>query len=217
MRNRLEIFALCAVLLLLPVFLEANAQAMEGSTPVYYNPDGGTYYHLDPDCASVAKEWRDRFDEFPYDSLFKSHWYLLPCSACVDIATQFLWEGEKEFRDAVPVLEQQLKELRPPTKCGGQEDHPPAGVWGRAPKPYAAASSTSVASVRRTQETRLSPNSGVFQRSAPRPTRTRGYLLRIFLRQHPFNEQPIAHGGIIDEHMCESMMPKDPHIFGSRG
>ncbi len=111
MRNRLEIFALCAVLLLLPVFLEANAQAMEGSTPVYYNPDGGTYYHLDPDCASVAKEWRDRFDEFPYDSLFKSHWYLLPCSACVDIATQFLWEGEKEFRDAVPVLEQQLKEL----------------------------------------------------------------------------------------------------------
>ena len=95
MRNRLEIFALCAVLLLLPVFLEANAQAMEGSTPVYYNPDGGTYYHLDPDCASVAKEWRDRFDEFPYDSLFKSHWYLLPCSACVDIATQFLWEGEK--------------------------------------------------------------------------------------------------------------------------
>lgn len=58
MRNRLEIFALCAVLLLLPVFLEANAQAMEGSTPVYYNPDGGTYYHLDPDCASVAKEWQ---------------------------------------------------------------------------------------------------------------------------------------------------------------
>lgn len=111
MRNRLEIFALCAVLLLLPVFLEANAQAVEGSTPVYYNPDGGTYYHLDPDCASVAKEWRDRFDEFPYDSLFKSHWYLLPCSACVDVATQFLWEGEKEFRDAVPVLEQQLKEL----------------------------------------------------------------------------------------------------------
>ena len=111
MRNRLEIFALCAVLLLLPVFLEANAQAMEGSTPVYYNPDGGTYYHLDPDCASVAKEWRDRFEEFPYDSLFKSHWYLLPCSACVDVATQFLWEGEKEFRDAVPVLEQQLKEL----------------------------------------------------------------------------------------------------------
>lgn len=51
-----------------------------------------------------------RFEEFPYDSLFKSHWYLFPCSACVDVATQFLWEGEKEFRDAGPVLEQQLKE-----------------------------------------------------------------------------------------------------------
>ena len=43
----------------------------------------------------------------------------------------------------------------------------PAGLWGRAPKPYAAAFSTSVASVRRTQDTRLSPNSGVFQRSEP--------------------------------------------------
>ena len=53
------------------------------------------------------------------------------------------------------------------TKCGVQGDHPPAGVWGRAPKPYAAAFFVSVASVRRTQETRLSPNSGVFQRSEP--------------------------------------------------
>lgn len=112
MRNRLKIFAFCAVLLLLPVFLEANAQAMEGSTPVYYNPDGGTYYHLDPDCASVAKEMARQFEEFPYDSHdSKATGHLLPCSACVDVATQFLWEGEKEFRDAVPVLEQQLKEL----------------------------------------------------------------------------------------------------------
>ena len=41
----------------------------------------------------------------------------------------------------------------------------PAGVWGRAPKPYAAACFASVASARRAQETRLSPKSGVFQRS----------------------------------------------------
>ena len=41
----------------------------------------------------------------------------------------------------------------------------PAGVWGRAPKPYAAAFFVSVASVRRTQETRLFPKPGVFQRS----------------------------------------------------
>lgn len=54
MRNRLEIFALCAVLLLLPVFLEANAQAMEGSTPVYYNPVGGTYYHW----IRIAPAWQ---------------------------------------------------------------------------------------------------------------------------------------------------------------
>ena len=51
------------------------------------------------------------------------------------------------------------------TKCGVQGDHPPAGVWGRAPKPYAAAFFVSVASVRRTQETRFFPKPGVFQRS----------------------------------------------------
>ena len=51
------------------------------------------------------------------------------------------------------------------TKCGVQGDHPPAGVWGRAPKPYAAAFFVSVASVRRTQETRLFPKPWVFQRS----------------------------------------------------
>ena len=57
--------------------------------------------------------------------------------------------------------------LRLLTKCGVQGDHPPAGVWGRAPKPYAAAFFASVASVRRTQETRLFPKPRVFQRSEP--------------------------------------------------
>ena len=58
------------------------------------------------------------------------------------------------------------------TKCGVQGDHPPAGVWGRAPKPYAAACFASVASARRAQETRLSPKSGVFQRSEGPSIRT---------------------------------------------
>ncbi len=53
------------------------------------------------------------------------------------------------------------------TKCGVQGDHPPAGGWGRAPKPYAAAFFVSVASVQRTQETRLFPKPGFFQRSDP--------------------------------------------------
>ena len=57
--------------------------------------------------------------------------------------------------------------LRLLTKCGVQGDHPPAGVWGRAPKPYAAAFFVSVASVQRTQETRLFPKPGFFQRSEP--------------------------------------------------
>ena len=43
------------------------------------------------------------------------------------------------------------------TKCGVQGPQAPAGVWGRAPKPYAAAFFASVASARRAQETRISP------------------------------------------------------------
>lgn len=109
MRKRLWIPVICAALLLLPALSAANAQSLDGSTPVYHNPEGGTYYHLDPNCSSVAKEWRNEFEEFPYDDLFKSHWYLLPCSTCA--SNQFLWEGEKEFRDAVPALDQQLKDL----------------------------------------------------------------------------------------------------------
>ena len=42
-------------------------------------------------------------------------------------------------------------------------------------------------------------------------------LLWGFLCQHPFDEQAIAHGGIIDEHISASMMPAGNHPFGSRG
>ena len=41
------------------------------------------------------------------------------------------------------------------TKCGVQGDHPPAGVWGIAPKPYAAAFFMSVASVQRREGKRV--------------------------------------------------------------
>ena len=47
------------------------------------------------------------------------------------------------------------RRLRLLTKCGVQGDHPPAGVWGRAPKPYAAAFFVSVASVRRREGKRV--------------------------------------------------------------
>ena len=76
------------------------------------------------------------------------------------------------------------KSLRLLTKCGVQGDHPPAGVWGRAPKPYAAAFFVSVASVRRTQETRLFPKPWVFQRSeAPKSLRFRVEKVR---QRRPF-------------------------------
>lgn len=50
---------------------------------LYYNPDGGSYYHADPECALVGEKYRPLKGSFTYshisDDAFKS---LLPCSGC---------------------------------------------------------------------------------------------------------------------------------------
>lgn len=115
MKNRIIVCGLVILLFLFPAFQiamgESSLNTIDANTPVYFNPDGGMYYHLDPNCISVAEEWRNKFEEFTYDNLFKKHWYRLPCTACVDISSQFLWEGEKELREAVPSLQQAMTEL----------------------------------------------------------------------------------------------------------
>jgi hypothetical protein len=51
-------------------------------TKLYYNKDGGKYYHAKPDCPSVDKKYLP-LDQFYYrdlnDSKFKA---LLPCPYC---------------------------------------------------------------------------------------------------------------------------------------
>ena len=51
-------------------------------TKLYYNKDGGKYYHADPECYSVAKEFLP-LASFTYGNLNKSPYTKLqPCPKC---------------------------------------------------------------------------------------------------------------------------------------
>ena len=50
-------------------------------TPLYYNPDGGTYYHSDPYCPSVKSEFLPLPGSFPYSEL-DAYSNLQPCLMC---------------------------------------------------------------------------------------------------------------------------------------
>lgn len=55
-----------------------------GNTPLYYNPDGGSYYHRDPSCPSVRSEFLPLKGSFPYNELdiYKDTYKLSPCMKC---------------------------------------------------------------------------------------------------------------------------------------
>lgn len=55
--------------------------APPADTKLYYNPDGGHYYHLDPNCPSVKDEYLPLPGSFLYSEL-KSHSDLTPCLKC---------------------------------------------------------------------------------------------------------------------------------------
>lgn len=50
-------------------------------TLLYYNPDGGSYYHADANCPSVKEEYLPLPGSFPYSDL-ASHKSLFPCLQC---------------------------------------------------------------------------------------------------------------------------------------
>ncbi len=50
-------------------------------TPLYYNPDGGSYYHTDQYCPSVKDEFLPLPASFPYSEL-SAHSDLQPCLKC---------------------------------------------------------------------------------------------------------------------------------------
>ncbi|MEG0863373.1 MAG: hypothetical protein RSI32_02725 [Clostridia bacterium] len=55
-----------------------------GSTILYYNADGGTFYHVDPECSSIKKEFLPLTGSFTYDELaeFNKEHHLKPCLKC---------------------------------------------------------------------------------------------------------------------------------------
>ena len=55
--------------------------APDGSQPLYYNPDGGSMYHMDQNCPSIRDEFLPLQGSFPYSDL-GSYRHLTPCLKC---------------------------------------------------------------------------------------------------------------------------------------
>ena len=53
------------------------------STPLYYNPDGGSLYHRDPNCKKVGDKYKPLQGSFTYGELLNgAHSDLKPCHIC---------------------------------------------------------------------------------------------------------------------------------------
>ena len=72
---------------------------------LYYNPEGGQYYHSDANCSSV----RDKYlplTGFPYAELDSGDYAdLTPCSTCTTIKRKSVIDAENLARDAITVEE----------------------------------------------------------------------------------------------------------------
>ena len=56
---------------------------VDGSTVLYYNPDGGSKYHLDPNCKSTHQKYLPFKGHFTYAEINKSQYVKLsPCNVC---------------------------------------------------------------------------------------------------------------------------------------
>ncbi len=56
---------------------------IDGSTPLYYNPDGGKLYHLNPSCISVHSKYTPLKGTFTYSQINDGKYAELePCNVC---------------------------------------------------------------------------------------------------------------------------------------
>ena len=56
---------------------------IDGSTPLYYNPDGGKLYHLNPNCISVHSKYTPLKGTFTYSQINDGKYAELePCNVC---------------------------------------------------------------------------------------------------------------------------------------
>ncbi len=57
--------------------------AVNGNTPLYYNPSGGEYYHLDQNCKRIAEKFLPLQGKFTYAELNNDKYKKLkPCAIC---------------------------------------------------------------------------------------------------------------------------------------
>ena len=56
--------------------------APPASTLLYYNANGGHYYHMDPNCSSINEQYRPLTDSFTYGELGSYNGSLTPCLVC---------------------------------------------------------------------------------------------------------------------------------------
>lgn len=56
---------------------------VDPATKLYYNPDGGSYYHIDPNCSTVGSKYKPLKGVFTYaERGTGKHSKLKPCEAC---------------------------------------------------------------------------------------------------------------------------------------
>ena len=53
----------------------------EDNAPIYFNVEGGSFYHIDPNCVSVSEKYLPLTGSFPYSEL-SQHRDLRPCLRC---------------------------------------------------------------------------------------------------------------------------------------
>ena len=60
----------------------APAAEITGDTILYYNPEGGSKYHLDPNCKTVNSKFIPLQGTFLYSEINEQHLDLKPCQVC---------------------------------------------------------------------------------------------------------------------------------------
>lgn len=57
--------------------------SVDANTTLYYNPDGGSKYHLDPNCKSIHSKYLPLKGKFPYSKINDDQYKnLQPCNVC---------------------------------------------------------------------------------------------------------------------------------------
>ena len=95
--------AILAILLLSLVLPVLSEETSETDSLYYYNPNGGSFYHLHPNCQSIAPQYHAGMRSFSQDRLGQ-HSDLKPCPYCVLPDGGTAWFGQAAYEQAEAAL-----------------------------------------------------------------------------------------------------------------